>query len=126
MYGIPNCDTIKKAKKWLEANKVEYKFHDYKKVGVERSILEQAIAATQIDTVVNKRGTTYRKLSEEQKTLISQANKEDSVSLGQILDLLSDNPSMIKRPILCKESNGAFSFLLGFSESTYQEFVYAA
>ena len=67
LYGISNCDTIKKAKKWLEAHNVDYVFYDYKKQPVETSFLQQMIELHGLDVVVNKRGTTFRKLSQEQK-----------------------------------------------------------
>ncbi|MFT6269000.1 MAG: Spx/MgsR family transcriptional regulator [Alphaproteobacteria bacterium] len=123
MYGIPNCDTIKKAKKWLDAAGVEYTFHDYKKLGVDRSVIEQCIAATSIETVVNKRGTTFRKLSEQDKLLVS----DQAENTAAILDLLCNNPSMIKRPVLVKQSgNSAPCFTVGFNDSTYLEFVNGA
>ena len=62
MFGIPNCDTIKKAKRWLETNNIPYEFHDYKKQGADKAMLESAIEECGLDIVLNKRGTTYRKL----------------------------------------------------------------
>lgn len=121
MYGIPNCDTIKKAKKWLNANQVDFDFHDYKKAGVDPSFLKDVISAAGIDVVVNKRGTTFRKLSEQEKAVLTNNN------LDQVITLLCENPSMIKRPILCKqEITNKPSFLVGFNETTYQEFINAA
>lgn len=120
MYGISNCDTIKKARKWLDVAGVEYLFHDYKKLGVDRSIIEKSIAATNIETVVNKRGTTFRKLSDHDKSLIT-SYADDAAA---VLDLLCDNPSMIKRPILVNQANSnAMSFTVGFVDSAYQELI---
>lgn len=119
MFGIPNCDTIKKAKKWLASNEIEYEFCDYKKVGADEEILAQAINASAIDIVVNKRGTTYRKLSEQDKQKILQESPNEK----EVIDLLCEHPSMIKRPILMKqEAKQAPSFAIGFSDINYQAF----
>ena len=109
MYGIANCDTIKKAKKWLEQHNIAFTFHDYKKLGADAEVLAQAIDASSLDTVVNKRGTTYRKLSDEQKANITPENATE---------LLIEYSSMIKRPII-KSENG---IIVGFNESQYKEF----
>jgi Spx/MgsR family transcriptional regulator len=117
MYGIPNCDTIKKAKKWFEAENIPFSFHDYKKAGVDRDVIERAIKTNQIDVVVNQRGTTYRKLSNEDKATINQGT-----DLNNILDLLCQNPSLIKRPIVYIQSaEKDNSFIIGFDESKYRE-----
>ncbi|MEH0687781.1 ArsC family reductase [Vibrio cholerae] len=91
MYGIPNCDTIKKAKKWLEQQGIEYQFHDYRKQGIETNLVERFFQQLDWQQVLNKRGTTYRQLSDEQK---ANLDKETAVSL------LVEMPAMIKRPIL--------------------------
>jgi Spx/MgsR family transcriptional regulator len=123
MFGIPNCDTIKKAKKWLDSNNIEYIFHDYKKLGANAEVLEQAISATSVDVVVNKRGTTYRKLSEADQQQLSQ----ESANVAAVIDLLCQHPSMIKRPILMKQdSNDNSAYIVGFSAENYQVFVNGA
>lgn len=109
MYGIANCDTIKKAKTWLNQHDVPFTFHDYKKLGADASILQQAIAETSLEAVLNKRGTTYRKLSEEVKNSIN----EDTAVV-----IMCENPSMIKRPLLVSEKG----ILVGFKDATYKEF----
>lgn len=91
MYGIANCDTIKKAKKWLEAEGVEYQFHDYRKQGIDTALVEQFCQQLGWENVLNKRGTTYRQLSAEQKETLNEANA---------IALLVEQPAMIKRPIL--------------------------
>lgn len=108
MYGIPNCDTIKKAKKWLNDNNIDYTFHDYKKSGAQANIIEDAIAAVGADKVLNKRGTTYRKLSDELKQSINDDN---------IVAILCENTSMIKRPILVHKQH----ILVGFDSKQYTE-----
>lgn len=102
MYGIPNCDTIKKARKWLEAEGIEYDFHDYKKVGADSEKVAGWIADKGVAIVLNKRGTTFRKLSEEEK---SAADDPENAA-----KLLVDNPSMIKRPVI----EHAGGILVGF------------
>ncbi len=91
MFGIPNCDTIKKAKKWLEAEDIAYEFHDYRKQGVDAALVAQFCDALGWETVLNKRGTTFRQLTQEQKDSLNQENA---------IKLLVENPAMIKRPIL--------------------------
>lgn len=108
MYGIPNCDTIKKAKRFLQNKQLEFDFHDYKKQGVSADFLNNVIAEKGMAVVLNKRGTTYRKLDEQTK----QALEGDKA-----VTILADNPSMIKRPILVHEQ----SIVVGFSESEYEE-----
>ena len=108
MYGISNCDTIKKAKNWRESHNIEYQFYDYKKQAVQATFLHTMIAKHGLDTVVNKRGTTYRKLTQEVK---------DSLSEDNAVALLQENPSMIKRPII---SHGQDSYI-GFKAEDYAE-----
>ncbi len=91
MFGIPNCDTIKKAKKWLEVEDIAYEFHDYRKQGVDAALVAEFCDALGWEVVLNKRGTTYRQLTQEQK---------DSLNQDNAIQLLVDNPAMIKRPIL--------------------------
>ncbi len=91
MFGIPNCDTIKKAKKWLEAEGIAYEFHDYRKQGVDAALVTEFCDALSWEVVLNKRGTTFRQLTQEQKDSLNQENA---------IKLLVENPAMIKRPIL--------------------------
>ncbi len=108
VYGIPNCDTIKKARKWLTDNNVEYDFHDYKKQGVNEVLLKRAIEEFGVDIVVNKRGTTYRQLPQETK---NNLNAENAIAI------VSANPSMIKRPII----DTGKQLLVGFNANEYAE-----
>ncbi|MTT53162.1 ArsC family reductase [Alcanivorax sp. VBW004] len=91
LFGIKNCDTMKKAMKWLDDNGVAYHFHDYKKEGVPEQRLRQWLEALGWETVINKRGTTWRKLDDVVK---ESMNTEKSVNLAM------ENSSVIKRPIL--------------------------
>lgn len=105
-YGIPNCDTVKKARKWLDANGHDYTFHDYKKEGADAGKIAAWIDAHGVDLVLNRRGTTFRKLSDDDKADI------DAV---KAVRLLAANPSMIKRPVV--EHDGGI--LVGFKEDTW-------
>ncbi len=91
MYGIPNCDTIKKARVWLEAAGFDYDFHDYKKQGIDTATLRQWCEEQGWEVLLNRRGTTFRKLSDADKADIDQA---------KAIALMAANPSMIKRPVL--------------------------
>lgn len=106
MYGIPNCDTIKKARTWLSDHGIAYDFHDYKKAGIEEAKLEAWVAEVGWEPLLNKRGTTFRKLSD--------ADKAD-IDAAKAVRLMAANPSMIKRPVV--ERDGPL--MVGFSPADY-------
>ncbi len=91
LYGIPNCDTVKKARVWLDQHGVAFAFHDYKKVGIDRPRLEAWVAEHGWETVLNRAGTTFRALPD--------ADKAD-LDAGTTVALMLAQPSMIKRPVL--------------------------
>jgi len=91
IYGIKNCDTMKKARNWLESHGVEYRFHDYKSDGIDRAHLEAWSAKAGWETVLNRAGTTFRKLDEADR---SDLNQQEAIAL------MLAQPSMIKRPVL--------------------------
>ena len=91
LYGIPNCDTVKKARVWLDQHGVAYAFHDYKKLGVDRATLEDWVAAHGWEAVLNRAGTTFRGLPPEAKA---------DLDAGKAIELMLTQPSMIKRPVL--------------------------
>ena len=91
LYGIPNCDTVKKARKWLEANGIDYRFHDFRKDGLDAKQVTPWIDALGWETVLNRKGTTWRKLPD---------NVKENVSAANITDLLVEQPTLIKRPVL--------------------------
>ena len=91
LYGIPNCDTVKKARTWLDQHDVAFAFHDYKKAGIDRPRLERWVAEHGWQTVLNRAGTTFRALPD--------ADKAD-LDAGKAIDLMLAQPSMIKRPVL--------------------------
>lgn len=102
LYGIPNCDTVKKSRVWLDTQGKDYTFHDYKKEGADPEKIAAWIAAAGLDTVVNRKGTTYRALSDEDKARAASAETAPA--------LLAANPSVIKRPI----AEHAGGILVGF------------
>ncbi|MBW8303815.1 MAG: arsenate reductase, partial [Brevundimonas sp.] len=91
LYGIPNCDTVKKARVWLDQHGVAHAFHDYKKAGIDRARLQDWVAAHGWQTVLNRAGTTFRALPE--------ADKAD-LTAERAIALMLAQPSMIKRPVL--------------------------
>jgi Spx/MgsR family transcriptional regulator len=108
LYGISNCDTIKKAKKYLTENNIEFTFHDYRKEGVNTQMVAEFADKLDWEQLVNKRGTTYRALSDEQKQNLTKQNA---------IELLVEQPAMIKRPVLVNGSD----FHLGFKAAQYDE-----
>jgi Spx/MgsR family transcriptional regulator len=107
LYGIPNCDTVKKARVWLDAQGIPATFHDYKKEGADPAKLAAWIAAAGLDAVVNRKGTTFRALSDADKALAADSHTAAA--------LLVQHPSIIKRPIA--EHPGGV--LVGFKEEEW-------
>ncbi|AZR39776.1 ArsC family reductase [Marinobacter salarius] len=91
LYGIRNCDTVKKARKWLDDAGIDYEFHDFKKDGLDTARLSQWEQAAGWEVLLNRRGTTWRKLPDEVR---------DNISAQSAHDLMLDNPSIIKRPVV--------------------------
>ena len=107
LYGIPNCDTVKKARGWLDARGIGYAFHDYKKEGADPAKLAKWSDAAGWEALLNRRGTTFRKLDEADKTDIDRA---------KALRLMAAHPSLIKRPVV--EHGGGV--LVGFDEAEWR------
>ena len=110
LYGIPNCDTVKKARAWLEQHGVDYQFHDYKKAGIDAATLKRWCREFGHENVVNQRGTTWRKLSEAERSNLTETSA---------VRLMQEQPSLIKRPLADTGSRR----LLGFSEECYQSLL---
>ena len=108
LYGIPNCTTVKKARAWLADHNLDVAFHDFKKQGVDAAWLKEVTQQTGWQTLLNTRGTTWRKLSEAEKAAITDEAGAMALMLAQ--------PSIIKRPVL--EVDGRYH--LGFTEAQYQ------
>jgi arsenate reductase len=107
VYCIPNCDTIKRARDWLEARSVPYAFHDYKSAGIERATLERWSREVGWDKLLNRSGTTFRKTPEAER---------DGIDARRALDLMAVQPSMIRRPVL----DTGRGLVVGFVPQTYE------
>ena len=108
IYGIANCDTIKKAKKWLSDRSLEFHFHDYRKQGLDPALLQSWVDELGWEILINKRGTTWRQLPDDVKSTV------DSESAMMIM---LDNPAIIKRPMLVKDHERH----VGFSDASYSK-----
>ncbi|MEW5686251.1 MAG: ArsC family reductase [Pseudomonadota bacterium] len=108
LYGIKNCDTMKKAWTWLDQNGVAYDFHDYKKVGIDRATLEGWVKRLGWEVVLNRAGTTFKKLPDADKTGLDAA---------RAVDLMLAQPSMIKRPVLAVGDD----LYVGFKPDTWEQ-----
>lgn len=106
IFGIKNCDTMKKARKWLEANQIDYTFVDYRTDGLTQAQLLEFEAKLGWEALLNKRGTTFRQLSDEQKNSLT---KESACAL------MLEQPAMIKRPLLVHQGQ----YHLGFKPDQY-------
>ena len=107
LYGIKNCDTVKKARKWLDANSVPYTFHDFRVDGINKTLVNNFLKQIDKEILINKRGTTWRKLSDEEKEIKTKT---------QAVELMVENPTIIKRPVLDVNKK----IILGFSEEIYK------
>lgn len=106
IYGITNCDTVKKARRWLDAHHVDYQFHDFKKQGIDRATLKNWIDKLGLDVILNRRGTTWRNLSPSQKNALQR---------NTALELLRQYPTLIKRPVIETDSQ----IIVGFDQKQY-------
>ncbi|AUM11744.1 ArsC family reductase [Ketobacter alkanivorans] len=109
LYGIPNCDTVKKARKWLDANGIEYRFHDFRKDGINESMIREWMKTQPLEILLNKRGTTWRQLPDDVK---------DSVDERCAVQLMVEHPAMIKRPVMVSGNNTS----VGFKDQDFQAF----
>ncbi len=108
LYGIKNCDTVRKARRWLDDHHIHYNFHDFRADGLTKTKVNQWLKEIDQDILVNRRGTTWRKLTDEQKAVSSKS---------AIADLLVEQPAIIKRPVL--DNNGTLH--VGFNDAKYKE-----
>lgn len=107
LYGIPNCDTVKKARKWLDGAGIAYRFHDFRKDGLDPAKLQGWIDAIGWEKLLNKNGTTFRKLPDADK---------DGLDAAKAKALMLDQPAMIRRPVV----EAADDISVGFSEADWQ------
>jgi arsenate reductase len=109
VYGIKNCDTVKKARRWLDANDVDFQFHDVRTDGLDQATIELWLNSVTWETLLNKRGTTWRKLDDSRKEQLDQAIA---------IELMLANPTLIKRPVLTNNNE----CLVGFKEAEYAHY----
>ncbi|UJD90453.1 ArsC family reductase [Rahnella aquatilis] len=112
LYGIKNCDTVKKARRWLEENGVDYQFHDYRVEGLDGALLQNLLDKQGWEAMLNTRGTTWRKLDETTRAACNNEASAKAVMLEQ--------PAVIKRPFLLAAAGQS---LLGFKPEIYQQFL---
>ena len=110
VYGIKNCDTMKKTFQWLEKYHVKYEFHDYKKLGVDKTFLTNACKQLGWETLLNRRGTTWRKLPDKVK---------DNMNEKSALDVMVKQPSIIKRPLIIHKKQ----MIVGFDDSQLRQLL---
>ena len=111
LYGIKNCDTVKKARRWLDEQQIAYRFHDYRADGLDADMLQHFIAELGWEALLNTRGTTWRKLDETRRESIQNAPAAAALML--------EMPAIIKRPLLCAPGK---PMLLGFKETSYERY----
>jgi Spx/MgsR family transcriptional regulator len=111
VYGIPNCDTVKKARTWLSEQGIEHVFHDFKKQGLPEKNLDSWLKEAGWEAVLNRKGTSWRKLSsEEQLSVIDAATARP---------FLLDNPSLVKRPVIEWQTNKGIEITIGFQPNQW-------
>ncbi|HQC28226.1 MAG TPA: ArsC family reductase [Methylotenera sp.] len=110
LFGIPNCNTVKKARDWLDSHHIVYTFHDFKKNGVSHGLLEGWLTQRPWEKLVNRAGMTWRNLSDAEKAAVTDAPSAILLMLAK--------PSIIKRPVLVKDGT---IISLGFDEANYKE-----
>ncbi|WP_372882986.1 ArsC family reductase [Psychromonas sp.] len=104
LYGISNCDSVKKAQKWLQQNNLSYTFHDYRKDGLDKNLIESFLAQIAWSDLLNKRSTSFRQLSTEQK---------ENLSVETVIELFIEFPTLIKRPLLIHNNQYQLGFNIG-------------
>ncbi len=109
VYGIKNCNTVKKALDWLKEHHIDYEFHDFKKLGISEARLESWASKVGWEALLNRRGMTWRQLEKEQQLIVSST---------EAFSLMQEKTSVIKRPIVERDAE----IILGFDEEAYQKF----
>lgn len=107
LYGIKNCDTVKKARKWLDTHNIDYRFHDFREDGLEADLVQQWLDELSWETLVNKRSTTWKQLSEEARTTMDAVTAKTTIMA---------QPTLIKRPLL----DTGQERITGFAADKYQ------
>lgn len=108
VFGIKNCDSVKKARKWLEANNIDYSFHDFRVDGIDASWVESLLQQVPLNTAINKRSTTWKTFDKDTQQNLNEANA---------VDLCVNNPTLIKRPVIIHGNQT----LVGFNQTQYEQ-----
>ena len=109
LYGIPNCDQVRKARTWLNDHALPFDFHDFRKAGISHSLIQSWLTHVAWDVLLNKKGTTWRRLPDQRKAAITDQSSA--------IELMLELPSVIKRPVLSTVE----SIHVGFSDPLYQQ-----
>ncbi len=118
LFGIPNCDQVKKARIWLDTHAISHTFHDFKKSGIRADWIKIWLKDVAWDVLVNRKGTTWRALTPEQKAAICDVQSA--------VELMVSAPSIIKRPVVCvTDKNGGSNCYAGFSDALFQQIFHA-
>ncbi len=117
IYGIPNCDTVKKARAWFDTHGLAYTFYDFKKLGVPPQQLDIWVGALGWEALVNKKGTTWRKLSADEQAAVVDAASAKALMLRQ--------PSVVKRPVVARNANAdaGHGLTVGFAEQAWSSWL---
>jgi arsenate reductase len=107
LFGIPNCDTVKKARRWLEKHHADFQFHDFRRDGLTEKQINSWLRNVELDVLLNKRSRTWRELSERDKT---------NVTKSKAIKLMVKQPGLVKRPVLVKGKE----VIVGFDPKQYQ------
>lgn len=110
LYGIKNCDTVKKARKWLDNHQIAYQFHDFRVDGLEPALVTSWLTTLGWETLINKRSTTWKQLSDQQRSALNDSNAAAIILL---------HPTLIKRPLL----DTGTTLQLGFKDADYQHLL---
>ena len=113
LYGIPNCDTVKKSRTWLQEHHIEFVFHDFKKQGLDQQTITTWLTHLSLEVLINRKGTTWRALNDEQKA--------SATDMEQAIALMQANPSLIKRPVLHITENNLLKHVsVGFTAAQFE------
>lgn len=113
LFGIPNCDSVKKSQKWLKDRGIEFEFHDYKKQGITKKLLSEWCNSVEWETLLNKRSRTWKELKSKEIDKGDQSN----VTQSKAITLMQQHPTLIKRPVIQKGKN----ITVGFDEKVFSQ-----
>lgn len=115
LHGIPNCDQVKKARAWLNEHQIAFDFHDFKKAGVTEELIGVWLAHIDWQNLLNRRGTTWRKLPEVEQMAVIDAQSA--------MHCMVNSPSAIKRPVLAIQTDQHLDIMVGFSKESYEQIL---